>query len=257
MLNFLVEILGIEVFAVNLQKCEILKIMKKYLLLLLSLVALSAAAQVTDTLARFDRAHFEGWSYSRPSVELTQQSIGALKVTLYSPGNGTEYVLDSPYFALGENDSVRVIVTYTPIDVAYSADKLELSLEFYNRNDVLVQAIHLPAEAGVAEMVLTGAVERASIGAANDEVRLRLAAHKADINNNAAVRMALVEGVSTAKKGDVNGDGSVDGNDINTLINILLGKEPLTAYGDRANVNGEGDVDGADINELINIVLGK
>ena len=74
---------------------------------------------------------------------------------------------------------------------------------------------------------------------------------------SSAVRMALVEGVSTAKRGDVNGDGSVDGNDINTLINILLGKEPLTAYGDRANVNGEGDVDGGDINELINIVLGK
>ena len=56
--------------------------------------------------------------------------------------------------------------------------------------------------------------------------------------------------------GDVNGDGKVDGTDLNVLINILLGKD-TNDYDGRDNVNGEGDVDGNDLNALINILLGK
>ncbi len=58
-------------------------------------------------------------------------------------------------------------------------------------------------------------------------------------------------------KGDVNGDGSVDGNDLNTLINIILGKDDAEVYDGRANVDEEGDIDGNDLNALINILLGK
>ena len=58
-------------------------------------------------------------------------------------------------------------------------------------------------------------------------------------------------------KGDVNGDGSVDGNDLNTLINIILGKDDAEGYDGRANVDEEGDIDGNDLNALINILLGK
>ena len=54
--------------------------------------------------------------------------------------------------------------------------------------------------------------------------------------------------------GDVNGDNAVDGNDLNMLINIILGKEVAN---DAANVDGEGGVDGNDLNALINILLGK
>ena len=56
--------------------------------------------------------------------------------------------------------------------------------------------------------------------------------------------------------GDVTGEGDVDGSDINTLINILLGNDSQD-YLDRDNVDGEGGVDGSDLNYLINIVLGK
>ena len=58
-------------------------------------------------------------------------------------------------------------------------------------------------------------------------------------------------------QGDVNGDGNVDGSDINSLINVVLGKESADIYGGRADVNGDGIEDGSDINTLINIVLGK
>ena len=62
------------------------------------------------------------------------------------------------------------------------------------------------------------------------------------------------EGVVT---GDLDGNGAVDGTDLNILINIILGKDNAANYGGRANVNGEGGVDGNDLNMLINMILGK
>ena len=55
-------------------------------------------------------------------------------------------------------------------------------------------------------------------------------------------------------KGDVNGDGKVEIDDVNALINILLGKAEATAA---ANVDGVGGIDVQDVNVLINIILGK
>ena len=63
-----------------------------------------------------------------------------------------------------------------------------------------------------------------------------------DLSENAAI------------PGDLNGDTYVQGDDLNMLINIVLGKAPAT---DAANVDGQGGVDGSDINMLINILLGK
>ena len=57
--------------------------------------------------------------------------------------------------------------------------------------------------------------------------------------------------------GDINGDGKVDGTDLNILINIILGKDQADNYDGRANVDHQGGVDGNDLNSLINILLGK
>ena len=59
----------------------------------------------------------------------------------------------------------------------------------------------------------------------------------------------------TGLKGDVNGDGSVNGSDINILINIVLGNDSAANYGGRADVNEDGAVNGSDINVVINIIL--
>ncbi len=52
---------------------------------------------------------------------------------------------------------------------------------------------------------------------------------------------------------DVNGDGNVDGNDLNCLINHVLGKQTWTT----GDVNNDGTIDGNDINAMINYLLGK
>ena len=77
-----------------------------------------------------------------------------------------------------------------------------------------------------------------------------------------AVRYALPDAVCLINHaanlpGDIDGNGAVNGTDLNILINIILGKDNAANYGGRANVNGEGGVDGNDLNKLINIILGK
>ena len=55
-------------------------------------------------------------------------------------------------------------------------------------------------------------------------------------------------------KGDVTGDGVVDVADVNSIINIMLGKLDKTPS---ADVTGDGVVDVADANTVINLMLGK
>lgn len=54
--------------------------------------------------------------------------------------------------------------------------------------------------------------------------------------------------------GDVNSDGKVDVDDINTLINHIL---DLAKVGENGDINGDGKIDVADINMLINLILGE
>lgn len=53
--------------------------------------------------------------------------------------------------------------------------------------------------------------------------------------------------------GDVNGDNKVDVNDINIIINVMLGKQS----NDKADVTGNGAIDVEDVNKVINLMLGK
>ena len=68
----------------------------------------------------------------------------------------------------------------------------------------------------------------------------------------AAARVAEMIGEESIK-GDVNGDGVVDGADIQEVINTILSGEYVAS----ADVNEDQVVDGADIQEIINIILGN
>lgn len=66
--------------------------------------------------------------------------------------------------------------------------------------------------------------------------------------------IVFAKGTDT-KKGDMNGDGSVDISDTNILINIILGNDDASKYNGRADVNGDGLVDVSDNNGIINLIL--
>lgn len=76
-----------------------------------------------------------------------------------------------------------------------------------------------------------------------------------DANYKAAAQWKefLIE-AETHLRGDVNGDGYVNGTDVTALYNVVL-EINMTHY-PRADVNGDGSVNGADITALYNILLG-
>ena len=61
-------------------------------------------------------------------------------------------------------------------------------------------------------------------------------------------------GDEPAVRGDLSGDGVVDVDDLNLVINMMLGKAEKT---EAADINKDGAVDVDDMNIIINIMLGK
>ncbi|MBR1803385.1 MAG: dockerin type I repeat-containing protein, partial [Muribaculaceae bacterium] len=57
------------------------------------------------------------------------------------------------------------------------------------------------------------------------------------------------------KKGDLNGDGKVDVEDVNIAINVILGLNTDKGVKAKADLNNDGKVDVEDVNAIINIIL--
>ena len=57
--------------------------------------------------------------------------------------------------------------------------------------------------------------------------------------------------------GDVNGDGKVNVDDLNIVVNIILGNDSADRYDGRADVDSSGKVNVDDLNSIINIILGN
>ena len=53
---------------------------------------------------------------------------------------------------------------------------------------------------------------------------------------------------------DLNGDGTINVGDVTTLVNMVLGKTPMSPY---ADLNGDGSVNVGDVTTLVNMILGK
>jgi hypothetical protein len=56
-------------------------------------------------------------------------------------------------------------------------------------------------------------------------------------------------------RGDVNGDGKVDVEDVNAVINIILKQKTAADYPGNADINSDGKIDVEDVNAIINIIL--
>ena len=74
------------------------------------------------------------------------------------------------------------------------------------------------------------------------------------INALEGIKMALAMNEPPVIPGDLNGDGRVDISDVNAVINMMLGKTPITSAGD---VTNDGNIDISDVNAVINLMLGK
>ena len=75
-----------------------------------------------------------------------------------------------------------------------------------------------------------------------------------EIANSCILRATDFGDITEEVTGDVNGDGEVGIDDVNAVINIMLGKAESVAA---ADLNGDGQVGIDDVNGVINIMLGK
>ena len=76
------------------------------------------------------------------------------------------------------------------------------------------------------------------------------------IVNLETMKLVITKNGAAGKPGDANEDESVDVNDVTTIINYILGKNPNPFNFDNANVNGDDKVDVMDVTLIINMILG-
>ena len=62
--------------------------------------------------------------------------------------------------------------------------------------------------------------------------------------------------VSAAIRGDMNGDGVVDVDDMNAVINIILKVKTVDDFVGNGDMDASGDIDIDDVNHIINVILG-
>ena len=72
-----------------------------------------------------------------------------------------------------------------------------------------------------------------------------------------AVLLTSMLAASAAVRGDVNGNGVVDIDDLNAVINVMLHKNADPDIEARADIDGNGMVDIDDLNVVINVMVGK
>jgi hypothetical protein len=69
---------------------------------------------------------------------------------------------------------------------------------------------------------------------------------------------SLSSTVTSCKKGDINGDGVVNGKDVNLLAQSCVAKVTLTdAQKEVADLDGDGKITGKDVNKLAQVCVGK
>ena len=71
------------------------------------------------------------------------------------------------------------------------------------------------------------------------------------------VSMTAPHRVSTDVRGDVTGDGVVDIDDLNAVINVMVHKNADAGIEARSDIDGNGVVDIDDLNVVVNVMLGK
>lgn len=228
---------------------------KLYLLVMVALVAISLQAAVADTtLVQFGVSHYQDWTYHRQGAELSRSFIQQGRVNLFTTDGGEICTLESPVLNCQGMDSLKVYVDYRP-HTPYIAAKITLQIDLLNFGGEVVSSSSVKIASGLQQKE----VEVMLPVPAHADYTLLFSAPKADTDNCAAVWAVKAWGVTASEVaiGDVNADGAVDVSDVNILINIILGVDSASNYGEPAFISDDDVIDVADINALINLILQK
>ena len=77
-------------------------------------------------------------------------------------------------------------------------------------------------------------------------------------SKSSTIRPKILELSDNSQKlADTNGAGNVDVDDMNILVNIILGYDNADRYEGRADIDESGNVDIDDVNAIVNIMLAQ
>ena len=204
---------------------------------------------VAQVFPQFNNKSFDEWTYSRADVELNSYNILHNKITLFTTQAGNTYTLTSPAFSCEAVDTLTLTTTWVTEywnESYLKPDRVALTVALLNEQGVTVDSVTCAVTTPTKTNILTMKLDRQSGWPSHGQ--LRLAAWKADVQSNGAVREVVLE-VST--RGDVNQDGTVSIADVTALVNALLDEKEDAVF----DVNNDGTVSIADITALVNIVL--
>ena len=148
------------------------------------------------------------------------------------------------------NESVKEpgVQTFSCSPVTPEADSLVVAR--YALGSLIEEAIAYQA-------TMTDSIAKAGLGVAIADAQVVYDNVEATCAELVEAKQNLSDALEAVKpagiEGDVNGDGQVDGTDIQAVINVIVANE----YDEKADVNNDGAVDGTDIQTIINIIVGS
>lgn len=228
--------------------------MKKLLLLLtFSAVVLTASATLT-TLFEFSMQNFTGWDYSYRETEVNATNISMNRISLYTMDNGESRTLCSPRFTPTGYTAVTIESTIVSPNVGENKFNLNVAyptFELIDNNDNVVSSrdYYLTKAELINNLKVTLDIPQGYTG----QLRLRLAAWRADLNSYISVRRVILSSGKDSAPGDVNTDGEVNVSDVTLLVNMILGT--ATRNLSVADLDGDGDINVTDVTALVNIIL--
>ena len=234
--------------------------MKKInLLVMMAVWAVVMQAAVSETpLLRFGPNYLDGWTYHRANMLLTRENLQLNRITLFTSTSGEHCTLESPQFDCEGIDSLRVEIDYK-LDPGFNATKVAPQVDLLDADGTVVSTVTGSVEAAIISQTITVTLP---VSLAGDATLLFSAPRALESEGTfpavKGIRVWVLLPDVTPLPGDVNGDGTVDVADVNSIINIMLGKEEVTpTLLSQADLTGDGNVDVSDVNAVINAMLGR
>lgn len=234
--------------------------MSKYRLVLSMLLwgacLLNMNAEET-VLATFNRSNYAGWTYVNDAgIELNSQNISRGRIVLYTVSQGNVRELISPDINCADINALTFNVTYRTDygEEGYEPDKVTLKIALCDNSGTEKAYTMIQVPGGIIDHNLTAELPVPSDGGV---YQAHFTAPYANLDNCGAIMEVNIISSSQNENvhGDVTGDGMVDVEDVNAIINIILKNSTVSDYPGEANVDGQGTIDVEDVNEIINIIL--
>lgn len=220
--------------------------MKKIFVILCLMLSIAVNAQ---KLAEFNLNSYEGWTYTRSSVNLSTSNISTNKINLYG-----DYMLVSPLFSAHNVKYVKAqirIVSKNYLQDKYSYLKASPTLQLLDANGTVQSTVlHYYSEALLEQNIEA----YLPVPEGSQMLSFRISVPSGDVNSTGAIREVTLTASATDGKvfGDVNGDGVCDVSDVTSVVNMIL---ELEVSNPNADVNQSGTIDVSDVTTIVNKIL--